>query len=188
MAGIGAWDVPAGTNSKLKIKHKGFKANGGAIEHKNRPEAVYMTFSSWVKPKLKITKAKASSTQDPEELAVQTALDFEQEVKRAFRKVGSCFDTKYFDPNSIIWTMDYAPRLASVGKRQFIEIEINIDTVNTIGMDDQPSPNPATGKVEMYSYKDLEPQIAKAVDKILGMEAFDEKKAVVSFGLTKGAK
>lgn len=187
MAGIGAWDVPAGTNSKLKIKHKGFKANGGAIEHKNRPEAVYMTFSSWVKPKMSVQKAQQSGTHDPEELATKTALEFEQEIKRAFRKVGSCFDSKYFDPNSIIWTMDYAPRLASVGKRQFIEIEINIDTVNEVGRDG-PIPNPSSGKVEMYSYKDLEAQIAKAVDKILGMEAFDERKALVSFAIGKGAK
>jgi hypothetical protein len=40
----------------------------------------------------------------------------------------------------------------------------------------------------MYSYKDLEAQIAKAIDKILGMEAFDERKALVSFALAKGAK
>ena len=188
MAGIGAWDVPAGTNSKLKIKSKGWKAVGGAIEHKNRPEAIYVTVSSWVKPKLSVQKAQATSTQNPEVLAVTTAVDFEAEVNRAFRHLSSNFDTKYFDQNSIIWTMDYSPKLAAVGKRQFIEFEINIDTVNTIDRFDQPAPNPNNGKVEMYSYKELEAQITKAVDKILGMEAFDERKAIVSFAIAKGAK
>lgn len=188
MAGIGAWDVPAGSQSKLKVKNKDWKADGGAIEHKNRPEAVYMVLSSWVKPKLTITKAKASSTPEPQALAIQTAIDFDREVERALRRLSSCFDSKYFDPNSIITTVDYAPGSANVAKRQFMEIEINIDTVNTIDMKDQPAPNPANGKVEMYSYKELEPHMTKAVNKILGLEVFDPRKAFVTFSLKKGAR
>lgn len=188
MADIGAWNVPAGTKSNLRIRRKDWKAAGGAIEHKNRPEAVYIVLSSWVAPKLSVTKAKSSSTQDPEELAIRTAHDFSEEVKRAMKKVGSCFESKYFDQNSIIWTVDYAWSASLVGKRQFFELEINIDTVNTIDRNDQPSPNPANGKVEMYSYKDLEPHIANAVDKILSLECFNPGKALVSFADKKGAR
>jgi hypothetical protein len=184
----GAWNVPAGTKSNLKIKRKGFKVVGGAIEHKNRPEAVYTTISSWVKPKLSLTRAKASSMSDPNDLAKLTAKDFEQEVKRMSRKLASCFDSEYFDPNSIIWTLDYAAGSGEVGKRQFLEIEINIDTVNTIGNDDQPSPNPSNGKVEMYTYKDLESHLAKGVDKVLALEPFDEGKSLVDFADKKGVK
>lgn len=188
MAGVGAWNVPAGTASKLKVRRKDWKVTGGAVEHKNRPEALYATIASWVKPKLSMVTARATSTSDPEDLARQTSIDFGKEIERAAKRFSSFFDPKFFDPNSIIWTIDYAAGGGKVGLRQFLEIEINIDTVNTIGRDDQPSPNPSSGKVEMYSYKDLESHLTKAIDKILSMEAFDDGKSLVSFGADKGAK
>jgi len=188
MAGIGAWNVAAGSKSNLSITRKDCKAVGGAIEHKNRPEAVYVVISSWVKPKLMIAKAKASMVTEPQSLAIATALDFEKEIDRVLRKVGSFFDSKYFDPNSIITTVDYSPRLADVAKRQFFELEINIDTVNTIDRFDQPAPNPNNGKVEMISYKNLEKPMTDAVNKILGMDVFSQSKGLVTFSLKKTDK
>lgn len=187
MAAVGAWNVPAGTEKEIKVHRRDVKVMAGAVEHKNRPESIFITISSWVKPKLAITKARASSTSEPEELVIKTALDFEQEVRRAAKRFGHCFDSKYFDPQSIIFTMDYAPNQATVAKRQYMEIEINIDTANTIGHDDQPAPNPLTGRVEMYSFSDLEHHIAQAVDKILNIDAFESNRSVVSFDVKKGA-
>jgi hypothetical protein len=184
----GKWNVPAGTKSNLNLKRKDWKSTGGAIEHKNRPESIYVTFSSWVSPKLKLTKAKANSTSDPSELVVITALDFDKEINRAGRSFRSCFDSEFFDQNSVIWTYDYSPRSAKVGKPQFIEVEINIDTVNTIDNNDMPSPNPNNGKVEMLTFKAIEPHIAKAIDKILDLDAFSEHKSLVSFSISKKGK
>ena len=184
----GEWNVPAGTEKALKVRRKDVKVVAGAVEHKNRPEAVYITITAWVKPKLALTKARALGTSSPEELAVQVSMDFEKEVRRFGKKFGHCFDPKYFDPASIIFDLDYAPAQSSVGKRQFMELEINIDTANTIGMDDMPAPNPQTGKIEMYSFKDLEMHISKAIDKLLSLDPFEEKKAFVSFSTKKGAK
>jgi len=187
---VGKWNVPAGTKKKLKIARKDWKVEGGAIEHKNRPEAVYILISSWVKPKLQLTKAKANSTSDPSELATIVALDWGKEVERVKQRTfKSCFDSTYFDPNSIISIIDYSPGQAQVGKRQFVEIEINIDTVNFVNYDvNEPGPNPANGKVEMYSFKDFEKPLADAVNKILSLEPFDERKALVTFSVAKGAK
>ncbi len=187
MAQVGAWNVPAGTQVNLSVS-KDFKVIAGAIEHKNRPEAIYITISSWVKPKLSIVKAKATSTTDPNSLIVKSARDFNNEITRFERKFGSCFDPKFFDIHSVISVVEYSPGQAVVGKRQFLEIEINIDTVNTIDNKDQPCPNRATGKVEMYSFKDLEPHIIQAVKKVLSLEVFDSKKSQVSFASSKSAQ
>lgn len=188
MAEIGAWNVPAGTQKKLSIKRQDWRAEAGAIEHKNRPEAVYIILTTWAKPKLALTKAQASSTTNPENLAMAAAVQFVHEMKANIRKFGHCFDTKYFDPHSIIVTWDYSPSQATVGKRQFVEIEINIDTVNTIGMDNKPSPNPMNGKVEMLSFRELEPHITSAANKILMLDFFDIKKSNMNFASAKGAK
>jgi len=173
-----------GTSKSLNVKRKEWKVTAGAIEHKNRPEAVYMTFSSWVTPKLSIVKAKASSTSDPQELSLKTAKDFDAEVQRAGRKFSSSFDTTYFDPNSIIWMVEYVPMQSKSGMRQFFEVEINIDTVNETGWDERGNPTIPDG-AKTYSFKDLEPHIAKAIDKILSMEVFDINKSMVTFSNKK---
>lgn len=188
MAEVNAWNVPAGTQGPLKIHRHDFKAIGGAIEHKNRPEAVYITLSSWVKPKLLVVKAKNTSTDDPSKLAAIVAREFEDTVNRFSRKIGSCFDPKFFDVHSVISTIDYSPHHADPMKRQFFELEINIDTVNVIDHKGQPAQNHATGKIEMYTYKMLEPHIAQAIDKVLSMEIFDPNKASVSFAVSKGER
>ncbi len=188
MAGVGAWDVPAGTEKSLKIRRKDISVKAGAVEHKNRPEAVYIVISAWVKPKLALTKARALGTSHPEELAIQVSMDFEKEVNRFGKKIGSCFDSNVFDQSSIIWDLDYAPQQSTITKRQYMELELNIDTSNTIGMDNLPSPNPQTGKIEMYSFKDIEKHIIRAVDKVLSLDPFEESKSFVSFATKKGAK
>lgn len=188
MAEVNAWNVPAGTQVNLKVNNKDFKVIAGAVEHKNRPESVYITISSWVKPKLSMVKVKNTSTDDPDMLAPIIAKEFSDNVKRFSRKFGSCFDPKYFDVHSIIWTMDYAISQADMGKRQYFEFEINIDTVNDIDRNDKPAPNHSTGKIEMYSFKMLEPHIAIAVNKVLSMEVFDKGKSVVTFATSKGIK
>jgi hypothetical protein len=141
-----------------------------------------------VKPKLSIVKAQSMAAADPQILSIKTAKEFNDNMNRFGRKFSSCFDTKYFDPHSIIWTLDYSPQHAEVGKRQFLEFEINIDTVNAIDNKNQPAPNRNTGKIEMYSFKDFEKHIQIAVDKVLSMELFDQKKGIVSFAAKKSDK
>jgi hypothetical protein len=125
-------------------------------------------------------------TEDPEELMEETANDFYNEVDRAQKKFASCFDSAFFDQGSIICSSDDEAGV-SVDKRSYFEIEINIDTLNTIDRHNQPCQNPNTGKVEMYTFKDLEPHIVTAVNKILSLEVFDARKALVSFATSKGA-
>jgi len=188
MANIGAWDVPAGTSVKLNLKRKDWKATGAAIEHKNRPESVFITLSSWVKPKLSIVKARSSSTDDPDKLVVEVSKQFESSILSMKRNLGKYFDPKYFDTSSIIFTYDYASSLATIGKRQFIEIEINIDTVNDIDINGKPSPNQGTGKVNMFPFKDFIAPLESAVNKILMDDAFNPAKSGVDFSVSKGAK
>jgi len=55
-------------------------------------------------------------------------------------------------------------------------------------MDNKPAPNPMNGKVEMYSFKELESHITDAVNKILMLDVFDIKKSNMNFAAVKGAK
>ncbi len=94
------------------------------------------------------------------------------------------FDTLYFDPDSIIFTYDFAASRAAVGKAQFLEIEINIDTVNDIDHNDEPVQNRKTGKIEMLHFDAFKNPVKKTVEKILGHKAFSNS-ANVSFQKTK---
>ena len=177
-----------GTTKNLNIKRKDWKAIAGAIENKNRPEAVYITFSTWFQPKLSIVKAQSTSTAEPENLVKKVARDFEKEVERASKKFRSFFDPKYFDSESIIFYFDFAYEQAKVGKRQFLELEINIDTINDIDFDDNPTPNSASGKINHIPFKDFLGPLTTSINKILELDAFSERKAIVSFAKVKGAK
>ena len=175
-----------GTKTSLKIKNKDWKADAGAIENKNRPEAVYVTFSSWVKPKLSVVKAQASSTSDPSQLAISVMKDFEKEVGRISKKISSVFDSELFDTSSIIFDYDFPAEQAKPGKRQYLEIEINIDTVNDIDFNDEPAPHAGTGRVNHIPFKDFVPALTKAIDKIIEFEVFHPKKSLVDYSKVKG--
>lgn len=47
-----------GTNVAAHTSNKNWKGSIGAIENKNRPESIYITMSSWVKPKLSVISAQ----------------------------------------------------------------------------------------------------------------------------------
>jgi len=177
-----------GTKVNAKVKDKNWKADIGAIENKKRPEAVYVTLSSWAKPKLSVTRAQANADANPDELAVVTMRDFMKQLELVKRKIYSCFDSEYFDTSSIIFTYDFAPEQAKVGKRQFIEFEINIDTVNDIDYDGNPVPNKGTGKLNEIPFRDFVKPIEKSIDKILALDVFNPRKSSVDFAKVKGAK
>ena len=177
-----------GTKTKAKIKDKNWKAEIGAIENKNRPEALYILMSSWVKPKLSVAKAKANSTDDPDDVAIVTMVEFKKQIDMMQRKISACFDSEMFDTSSIIFTYDFAPSQAKVGKRQFIEFEINIDTCNDIDFDGNPAPSKGTGKINQIPFKDFTSYTEAAINKILGMDVFSPKKSMVDFAKTKGGK
>lgn len=176
------------TSTNLKVSANGWKVTGNAVDNKNRPEALFITLSSWVKPKLSLVKAKALATSNPDEVAVEIAKDFESMVNRTKRNLAQYFDPDYFDTASIIFTYDFAASLAKVGKRQFVEIEINIDTVNDIDINDEPAPNVGSGKVNHIPFKDFVKPMEKAVNKILMGDAFNPAKTNMDFSTKKGTK
>jgi len=181
-------DFGPGTTKNLTLKSKAWKASVGAIENKKRPESLYITFSTWVKPKMSVMKAKASATSDPEILAVKTMAEFKSSLNRINRQLSSMFDDSMFDASSIIFTYDFAEGQAKPGKRQFVEFEINIDTVNEIDYDGNAVPNKKTGKYEEIPFTDFVKPVEATLNKILKLEVFSEKKNIVDFAKVKGAK
>ncbi len=53
-----------GSQVPVKLRNANWKSTMGAIENKRRPEAIYITISTWVKPKLSLTKATDLDSQD----------------------------------------------------------------------------------------------------------------------------
>lgn len=176
-----------GTTTNLKIKRSDWKATAGAIENKNRPESVYINIQTWIKPRLSVVKAQTSSTYDPASLAVKIMGDFDKQMNALSKIVSSCFDPAFFDTSSIIFTSEFAIGQASAGKRQFLDIEINIDTVNDIDIHDNPSPHKGTGKVNHIPFNSFVGPLSVAVNKILDLDVFNARKSIVDFAKTKGA-
>ena len=176
-----------GTTTKLKLSRaKEFKATGNAIENKNRPEAVYIELSSWVKPKMSLVKARVNSTYDPESLAVEIAKQFDKELGTLKRKIANFFDPNYFNTSSIIFTYDFAASMAKIEKRQFVEIVVHIETVNDIDVNDEPTIYAGTGKMHHIPFKDFIKPMEDATNKILGMDVFNKVKSSMDFSVTKG--
>lgn len=173
-----------GSKVPIKAKNKVWNISLGAIENKRRPEAVYIIMSVWVKPKLSISKATALSNVDQNSVALDAAKELESNLKRLQPQLKGFFDTLYFDPDSIIFTYDFAASRAVVGKPQFLEIEINIDTVNDIDFNEEPAPNRKTGKVEYLHFDQFKKPVIDAVNRILTMPVFD-RSATVEFQKTK---
>lgn len=174
-----------GPGSETQIKTPPtWKGKMGTVENKRRPESIYIIISTWVTPKLSLVKASELAAADKTELAVNAAQDFEVNLKRFSPKIKGFFDSLYFDLSTIIFTYDFAGARAQVGKSQFLEIEINIDTVNAINSAGQPAANPKTGKVEHIHFDAFKKPVETAVSKILSDPMF-ARSAVVDFQKTK---
>lgn len=167
-----------GSSKTLAIKDKAWKGVVGTTENKRRPEAIYIVFSTWVKPKLSVVKAAALTSDDPNDVARQAAMELESDLKRMAPKLRGFFDSLYFDVDSIIFTYDFAANAAAVGKAQFLEIEINIDTVNTIDSRDEPAPNPKTGAVEHLHFEQFRKPAEDAIKKLLSQPIFARSSSV----------
>lgn len=174
-----------GTKAAVKLSDPNWKAEVGAIENKNRPEALYITFSTWFKPRMSVLKAKQIATDDPEELAVEIAKSFKKDIDRASKRIASFFDSRYFNTSSIIFTYDFAEQQAKPNKSQFLELEINIDTVNDIDSNGEPVPSRETGKIEHIPFKDFEKSVQKALNQLLAMDLFS-RNSTVEFSKKKG--
>jgi len=177
-----------GTSQPLSLKRKDWKATGNAIENKNRPEAVYLVLSSWVKPKLSVNSARKSATQDVDSVAKQSAKEFVSGIEALKKKAYKYFNSEYFDTSSVIFTYDFALQGVAPGKRQFIEIEINIDTLNTIDMNDEPAPTPSSGKINNIPFRDFVKHLESAANKMLMEDVFSTAKSTMDFSLKKGGK
>lgn len=173
-----------GTSKNMAISDKNWKVTIGAIENKNRPESIYITVSSWASPKMSVIKAKQFATDDQNSLATAVMKEFDGELKKASKKIASFFDSNYFDTSSLIFTYDFAFQQAKPNKAQFVEFEINIDTVNNIDRDGNPIPTVGTGKIMTLVFKDFEPYLSKALHKILAMDVFSSSQ-LVDFNKTK---
>ena len=156
-----------------------------AIENKKRPEALFITMGVWVKPQLSLSSA--GTDLDADTVAINSAKEFERGVKHLGKKVKNFFDSLYFDPSSVIFIYDFAGSRAMPGKAQFMEIEINIDTVNYIDDNENPAPNLTTGKVEHMNFTDFVKAAQKSVNSILATDEIKKQK-LVTFHKTKAAK
>lgn len=174
-----------GTNVAAHTSNKNWKGSIGAIENKNRPESIYITMSSWVKPKLSVISAQQHAEENPEDLVDKVVADFVKELDRTSRKVSSMFDSAMFDTSSVIFTYDFADEGVKPGKRSFLEIEINIDTVNEIDWEGNPTPSKHNGKVNNIPFKDFVKPAEHAIAKILNMDVF--AKSNLEFAVTKGS-
>lgn len=174
-----------GSQVPLKPTNKNWKGTLGAIENKRRPESVYFTLETWVKPKLTSAKAASLGGVDAEQLAQEAVKDFEVELKRVQSQLRAFFDTLYFDTDSIIFTYDFdGHRVSKPGKAQFFKLELNIDTVNDIDGAEEPAPNRKTGKIEHLHFDDFKRPVRDAMEKILKLPLFSRSQ-VVDFQKTK---
>ena len=174
---LGEGQFGPGSQVPVKIGNANWKAQMGTVENKRRPESIYMTISTWAKPKLSVTKASEGDA-DQDALAIAAANELDKELKKLQSSLNSFFDSLYFDPSSIIFTYDFAATRSAVGKAQFLEIEINIDTVNDIDHKDDPAPNPKTGKVEQLHFDQFKGPVKQAIDKILRLNVFANSKTI----------
>ena len=176
---IGEGKFGPGTQTAVNPSNKNFKGMMGAIENKRRPESIYFTLETWVKPKLSLLKATSLGSAEPEEVARQAIKEFESELKRLTRELRGIFDTLYFEPDSIIFTYDFdGAAFASPGKAQFFKMEINIDTVNDIDANEEPAPNRKTGAVEHIHFDQFKKPIKDTVNKIVKLPVFNRSQTV----------
>jgi len=181
---LGEGKYGPGTRAKIKAP-KPWTVMMNAIENKRRPEALFITMSVWVKPELSISVA--GSGQDAQTAAKKAMIEFNNELKRFSPKIKNFFDDLYFDTESVIFIYDFAPMGAIPGKAQFIELEINIDTVNEIDDDDEnPAPNPKTGKIENLHFDQFKKPVTDAVNKILSQPIFKNSNLVTFHATRRG--
>lgn len=176
-----------GTKKEIQV-HKDWKIVYGAIENKNRPEAIYITMSTWAKPKSSLAVAQSTSTSDPQKVVIQIMHDFDSNLAKIGKKIPYNFSSDNFDTSSVIFTYDIAYGQAKPGKKQFVELEINIDTVNETDFDGNPMPNSKDGKIMNIPFKEFEKPIANAITKILNMDIFNSSKSTIDFSKSKGGK
>lgn len=174
-----------GTRKQLLNSNPSWTIWLNAIENKKRPEALFITMSTWVKPQLSVSKSMTDL--DAETVALNAAKDFDRGLRYLGGKIKNFFDSLYFDPSSVIYVYDFSASRAAPGKTQFLEIEINIDTVNYIDDNDNPSPNLTTGKVEHIHFNDFVKPAQDAVKAILNMDIIKKQKDV-TFHKTKAGK
>lgn len=174
-----------GTKTKLNLSRKDWKGMAGAVENKDRPEAVFMTFSTWISPRLSVVKAKNNATDNPEDLATKIMSDFEKDFKSRGRSFKNYFNTRYFDPSSLIFDYTMDSKSAGIGKRTFLEIEINIDTVNDIDYNGKAVPNKNTGRLHNIPFKWFIKHIEESINKILETDIFNTDKSSVEFARSK---
>ena len=176
-------ELGPGTNQKIAIKRKEFKAEIGAIENKHRPESVYVKFSTWVKPNISASSAARAEQDDLISLSYDVMDRFKKTIVRSSREIAGCFDSNFFYADTIIIDFGLAEGTPKLGKRSFLEIEINIDTVNDIDAAGNPIAD-RSGKMRKLHFREFVGPLTDAVNKILNMQAF--KSGEVSFALTKG--
>ncbi|MFW9875336.1 MAG: hypothetical protein ACFFG0_19695 [Candidatus Thorarchaeota archaeon] len=173
-----------GTKKIVSLDNKNWKAIVGAIENKRRPEAMYALVSTWIKPQLSILKAMGDEGLTPEALVDEVAEYFVKELKQASRKFSTFFDPTFFDIKSLIFKYDYAHTRAQVGKPQFLELDLNIWTVNDIDDNGNPIPYKGTGKLEQLHFDQFVAPMRKAVNKLLMMDVFSNS-TLMTFHKTK---
>lgn len=167
---------PGSPNNPIRLKAKGWKGNLGAIENKRRPESLFIVLSTWAKPNLTLTKALSAGSATPEDVVEDAAKSMEVEIRRMQPQIRSFFNSLYFQPDSVIFTYEFKAGSAKPGKPLYLELEINIDTVNHIDDNEDPAPNPKTGQVENLHLDSFKKPVEDACNKILNLPVFSRSK------------
>lgn len=176
-------DFGPGTIVELKLQNKNFKAQLGAIENKHRPEAVYITISSWFIPKISAKASLTNGEVDAHALGRKLVREFEVELRRAATKFAGVFDSSIFDQSGFIFSCD-VPDDVKPGKKMFFEMEINIDTMNNIDNNGRPTPS-SDGKTYKIPFGQIVQPATKAINRILMNSIFQDSE-IIEFSLRKG--
>lgn len=176
-----------GAKKKIELSNPAWKSLAGVVENRQRPESIYITMSTWIAPKMSVVSAKKHSTDDPETLAKKIMQEFEKELKYESKKFGTYFDVKYFDTDSLIFIYDFSTAQKRLGSSQFLEIEINIDTVNNIDQYGEPAPSFGSGEMANIKFKEFEKPIQIALNKILASRIFTGNSSVDFYKTKKKA-
>jgi len=173
-----------GTLQDISLNNSNWKAKGGAIDNKKRPEAVYILLSTWVSPILSVVNARTFDETEADQVAIEVVKEFKDEIRRNYRLFKGFFNSNFFIQNSLIFNMDLAVDRAEIGKSQFLELDLHIETVNEIDDNGNPIATKGTGKIQQLHFDQFVSELSKAANNILQLDTFNNSN-LVTFRKTK---
>jgi hypothetical protein len=171
-----------GTLVAIPVVDKRWKAKAGAIINKRRPEAVYVTMSSWVTPSDEFINARMFDEAEYNQVAQEALKEFKRDICRSTQHFKKLFSSSHFKPETLILNVDLAVDRAAKGKAQFLELDLHVETRNEIDDDGNPISD-GSGKIEFIPFSDMLAQLVAVADGVTGSNVFSTDK--VQFTKTK---